>query len=127
MMFTCQPASELHIVPVDPDRVKFDLLTEFRQLGRVDIGDWIERYPQLRDELLDLWIWLDDDPLEGKEDLFDQLGQLRQVANESLDRACLATSLGSEWLKPYAVEGDTTQLAQEVARLRARRSVPGTD
>ncbi len=101
----------------DIDSIKFELLTACERGATVDIASWVERFPEHRDELLDFWLWarprgytVETLPLEP--------ARLPDIARVALQRACLAVSLGSEWLKPLVLEAEVHDIARQVRELR---------
>jgi len=102
------------------DRVKFDLLSAYKRTGAIDIASWVERFPQFREELLDFWVWIDHSEPERSEQPRLPIQRLRSVAENSLQRACLAVALGPEWLAPFVTEGEQVSIGDEAATLRAK-------
>ncbi|HYT05452.1 MAG TPA: hypothetical protein VEM13_11295 [Gemmatimonadales bacterium] len=107
----------------DIDRIKFELLNICERGATVDIASWVERFPEHREELLDFWLWArprgesDESPPPGSASLAD-------IARDALQRACLAVSLGSEWLKPLVLEAEGHQIAGQLQELR--KQVPSS-
>ncbi len=102
----------------DLETIKFELLIAC-EIGAVDIAAWIQRFPEHRNELLDFWLWarpgVERDSGAPSDASSRSLAALRE---ESLHRACLAVSLGSEWLRPLAVEIEVEKIARDVELLR---------
>ena len=40
------------------ERARHELLVEYERGAKIDISEWVTRYPDLRDDLLDYWIFL---------------------------------------------------------------------
>lgn len=102
----------------DLETIKFELLTACEN-GAIDIAEWVQRFPEHRNELLDFWLWARpraEHAGAGPNDTSSP--QIAAVREESLHRACLAVSLGSEWLRPLAVEVEIDKIAQDVRRIR---------
>jgi len=102
----------------DLETIKFELLTDSEN-GAIDISEWIQRFPEHRNELLDFWLWArpkaEHDGAGSSDTTSPQIAGVRE---ESLHRACLAVSLGTEWLRPLAIEVEIDKVAQEVRRIR---------
>ncbi len=104
----------------DPlDLIKLELVSEYQDSGRVDIADWVRRYPEFRGELLDFWIALkgtreidNADGNEGEPSTHDG-----EIYERALRDACLAITLGPQWLAP-AVDPEIENLASDLAILR---------
>lgn len=99
-----------------------ELLLEYERGSDIEISQWLSRYPAIRDELLDYWIWLRRTPrLESltasAPDAHDR------VAKEELERAVEAISLGTGWLDD-AVDADDNEEILLGRRIDELRSVP---
>ena len=107
----------------DLETIKFELLTAC-ETGAIDISEWVQRFPEHRDELLDFWLWArpraEHDQAGPSEISSPSIGAMRE---ESLHRACLAVSLGSEWLRPLAIEVEIDRIAQDVRQIRKQPAV----
>src|SRR5437773_10957832 len=81
------------------DEAKAALLTEYERLGTVDVGVWVSRYPQYRDEIIDFWMWVMGTPrgVELKDGPFP--AEDSDVAEKALRDACLAMNLEPQWLE----------------------------
>jgi hypothetical protein len=84
------------------DEAKAELLAEYERLGTIDVGVWVTRYPQYRDEIIDFWMWVLGTPrgVELKSGPFP--AEDSDVAEKALRDACLAVNLGPQWLEPAA-------------------------
>lgn len=111
------------------DLIKLDLLSEYERSGRIDIAEWVKRYPVHRDELVDFWLWM-----KGTRSLPDELTEPETldsseiaVYHQALRDACLAVTFGREWLKPAVDDPEHAKLdalASELEKLRRKsRSV----
>lgn len=105
------------LMTTDIDRIKFELLSACASGMSVDIASWVARFPEYRDELLDFWLWArgidqgDPDPPEGP-------SNLPSLMATALRRACLAVSLGAEWLTPLAAEAECYGILEQLLELR---------
>jgi hypothetical protein len=102
----------------DLETIKFELLTACEN-GAIDISEWVQRFPEHRNELLDFWLWARPRAQRdraGPDDISSL--SIAAIREESLHRACLAVSLGSEWLRPLAVEVEIDKIARDVRQLR---------
>ncbi len=102
----------------DLEIIKFELLTAC-ETGTVDIDQWIQKFPEHRNELLDFWLWARpraEIDRAGPTDMSPR--SIASIRDESLHRACIAVSLGSEWLRPLAVEVEIDKIAQGVRQLK---------
>jgi hypothetical protein len=82
-----------------------DILVEYEDVGSVDIARWVERYPALRDEIIDFWTWLKGSPRVREADVGPFAPAVLDIAEEALRNATLSINLGSQWLEP-AVDSD---------------------
>lgn len=110
---------------VDPmshelEAIKLQLLSEYEEKGRIDIARWVAKYQSHREELLDFWLWIRDTRRlsEIDQSLPATIGD--SIATDALRNACLAASLGPEWLRTASDPNDATerQLGDELAKLR---------
>jgi len=106
---------------MDIDKVKFELLmSALEPNSTVDIGSWVERFPEHREELLDFWLWARprNDPGDG---IPPRSVDVSATSHDALQRACLAVSLGPEWLRAMVMEVEPRYIAQGIQELRTRR------
>jgi hypothetical protein len=106
----------------DVERIKLDLLEAFERDGTVDIALWTERFPAHRVELVDYWMWLwGTQPLSEMDQSPGPDSGDQGEAAEIVRRACLAVSLGPQWLEPLADPDAATEerLGMELEQLRA--------
>jgi hypothetical protein len=107
------------------DEAKAALLTEYERLGTVDVGVWVSRYPQYRDEIIDFWMWVMGTPrgveLRGGPFLAEDM----DVAEKALRDACLAVNLGPQWLEA-PVDPTVVAIQNMALELEALRAKPRT-
>lgn len=105
------------------DEIKLQLLTQYESSGRIDIADWVGRYPAHREELIDFWVWLTG-TREPQDDAPEPLNASDiQIYEEALKNACLAVTFGREWLQP-GVDPESTRLDALAKELEAVRRQP---
>lgn len=82
------------------EQIKIALLSEYDRLGKVDVAAWVGRYPELRDEIIDFWLWVTGTPLgvEMETGPFEVMDG--DVAEDAFRDACLSVNLGRQWLEP---------------------------
>jgi hypothetical protein len=106
----------------DIERIKLDLLDVYERGGTVDIALWTDRFPDHRAELVEYWMWLRG--TQRLSDMDQNAGPDSGDQGEGADivrRACLAVSLGPQWLEPLADPDAATEerLGVELEQLRA--------
>lgn len=111
--------TERRAMTMDIEGIKIDLLSATERGDSVDIGEWVRRFPEHREAILDFWLWAQLTNSLTVEDLPD-IASLPSVHKEALHRACLAASLGADWLRPLAVEKDVGEVASAVQGVRRR-------
>lgn len=103
------------------DRIKFALLGAYAHAGSLDIGSWVERFPEHRNELLDFWLWARNRGHDREtESPMLRPNNHRRLAEEALQRACLAVSLGRQWFHPFVDEAEAQRVREGIHELRGR-------
>jgi hypothetical protein len=85
-------------MPDEIEQIKCELLERYEAGSVVDIFDWVSRYPQCREELLDFWVWLAGTPLLSEIETETRPEERDQIAVDAVRQACLAISFGPQWL-----------------------------
>lgn len=103
------------------DRVKGQLLDEFEAGSVPDIADYVRRYPEHRQELLDFWVILGSSDRVSDLNASQADNALTEGESEIVRDLCLAVSLGPEWLEHSDEAGDraVATVGAELRRLRA--------
>jgi hypothetical protein len=109
------------------EQIELEILRELDRSGRVDIANWVERYPEYRDRILEFWLWAMPVVSNGRQGESGHTAEIdATVAEQSLRDAALAVNLGSQWLQP-PLDPELTALEKlgeqlEVARRQPRQS-----
>src|ERR1700752_2125133 len=106
----------------DIERIKLELLGEYEREGLVDIAQWTRRFPEHREELIAYWMWLRGTPRLADIDLAQSVATHDDIAEHALNQACMAVSLGRQWLEAAVdADGDAEgKLGLEMERLRLK-------
>ena len=106
------------------DQVKGRLLDEFESGRAPDIADYVRRFPEYRQELLDFWVVLaSSDRLSDVEREDADRSPLTDREEEIVRDLCLAVSLGPAWLE-HAVDEEERNAAAVGAELLRIRGTP---
>ena len=117
-----EPHAERAIaMTIDIDQVKFELLSAYKRGERVDIALWVQRFPDSGGDLLDFWVWVLGAGRREHSSSGKVPGNARSIAEDALGRACLAISLGPEWLVPLVAEAEAQRLASQVGEFSRSR------
>src|SRR5688572_2724125 len=82
------------------DQIELEILKEYDRSGTVDVADWVARYPEYRDQILEFWLWARPGAISSSSEETKPLGAIdAEVAEKSLRDAALAINLGAQWLK----------------------------
>jgi len=106
----------------DVERIKQEMVTAYEDLAPIDIADWVARYPVHRDEILSFWVWLSGTPRLQEIHEPPRSEPNDRIADEAIRQACLAVSLGHQWLKE-SFDPDPAideALGVELASIRAK-------
>lgn len=105
------------------EQIELRMLAEYEREGTLDIAEWTTRYPDLRDEILEYWVWL-----RGTPHLTDiEAGPAPEVKDgageEAMKQATIAVALGRVWLQEPVDEKEIEEKAigTELQRLRGER------
>lgn len=109
--------------------IKIDLVSEYERLGKINIGEWLRRHPGHRNELLDFWVCLKaahGSSIQESEATRPIESSEIQIYEQSIRDACLAVTLGAEWLLPSSNPGaePLEALATELEAIRRKTLSP---
>jgi hypothetical protein len=104
------------------ERVQREMLDEYEREGHVDVTQWINRHPELRDEIVDFRMELE--LLPNQEELDRDVGPWEDegIAEKELERHCQALSLGESWTEEAvrpSPDDPRTDLGRHLQRVRS--------
>jgi hypothetical protein len=97
MQYTPEPTKDSMDTTIE--QIKIALLSEYDHVGAVDLGAWVVRYPEHRDEIIDFWLWVKGTPRVTEMEIGPFPATDTDVAEKALRDACLAVNLGRQWLE----------------------------
>jgi hypothetical protein len=119
----CSPRPPRDPMDSSIEEGKAALLMEYERLGTVDLGAWIGRYPQHRDELIDFWMWVKGTPREAEMNVGPFPATDSDVVEGAFRDACLAVNLGRQWLE-RPLDPSVEAIREMAVALEALRAQP---
>jgi hypothetical protein len=120
-----EPTLPREAMPESLESIKLELVSEYEESAAVDIGGWIQRYPEHRMALLTFWAWLRGTPRlqeDGEPEPNEPLDEEElEFYRDSLRDACLAVTLGDTMLTGEGVPAreELAALATDLERCRS--------